>query len=240
MTRTGVLLIHGFTGHRSSLEALIPELERRGVTWEYPILTGHGTTPNDLSGARWSDWRRDVEQGLDILLERTDQVVIIALSMGAVLALEVTAERQHQVAGAVLLSPCVMFRHPLAKYTPLLAPLIRRMPFSPKEKFSTAEYAKQDRGYRWFPTQAYYSYWRRTQTIFDVAANILCPVKIIQSTNDRVADPRGAQRLFEALRCPKEVEWITHSGHEVLLDQEAEHVIHSVMSFTPLHSVDEI
>lgn len=234
MPKVGVLFIHGFTGHRSSLEPIIPELERCNFEWHYPILAGHGTSPHDMKDKRWLDWHKDVKLGVEYLLQSNERVIIIALSMGALLAIECAAEQPQQVAGIVLISPCVIFKNPLAKFTPLLSPIIKRMPFHPKEKFSSREYAKRDRGYRWFPTQPYYSYWQRAQTIFELVGRINCPVRIIQSRKDAVADPRGAQQLFDTLQSPKELFWHERSGHEMVIDCEAEVVIQEVLSFQPL------
>ncbi|MBI2984010.1 MAG: alpha/beta fold hydrolase [Candidatus Kerfeldbacteria bacterium] len=232
--RPAVLLIHGFCSHRSSLEPLIPELERRGLEWHLPILAGHGTRPEDLRNKRWSDWRRDVDQAYRRLRQNHDQVVVIALSMGTLLAIELAAEHPAHVSGLVLISPAVKFTDPLAIFTPLVVPFMRRYPFPPQKKFSFQKFAQRDRGYPWFPTAAYYSYWQRTRTILDVVKNIRCPVRIIQSRNDHVAQPRGAQKIYDLLRTPKEILWHERSGHEMLLDVEADTVVKEIMGFQPL------
>ncbi len=230
-----VLFIHGFTGHRASLQPLIPAIERRGIEWQYPVLAGHGSSPHDLRDVRWLDWHKDVELSLQLLLQAHQQVVIVALSMGTLLAMELAVEYPEQVTGLVLISPCVQFKNPLSKFTPWLAPLIPRMPFHPREKFSSQKFAQHDQGYRWFPPQPYVQYWRRSKTILDIAKQIHCPVKILHSHNDRVADPRGAEQIFSAVTGVKELQWFERSGHEMVIDCEAEKVIESVLDFSPLH-----
>lgn len=234
--KPAVLLIHGFTSHRSSLEAIIPELEKRGMEWHYPILAGHGTSPHDLKDKRWPDWQRDIEQAYQYLKASHENVVVVAMSMGTLLALELAAAHPDSVAGLVLISPCIVFKNPLAKLTPLVEPLVRRFPFPPKDKFSSPEYGRHDRGYPWFPTSAYRSYWTRAGTIMDVAKDVRCPVKIIQSRNDKIADPGGATQLYETLTSQKEICWHEKSGHEMLLDCEREETIQEIMGFAPLRS----
>lgn len=90
--KIGVLLIHGFTSFRASLEILIPELEKKNIPWHYPILAGHNTKPEDLEGKTWQHWQNDVENGLKYLLPDCQQVIIIGLSMGALLALELAVK----------------------------------------------------------------------------------------------------------------------------------------------------
>lgn len=231
MHRPAVLLIHGFASHRSSLERLLPELDRRGFPWVYPVLTGHGQTPEALTGVGWSDWHRDVEQAFQELASKHGQIVIIALSMGCLLAIELAASHPSAITGLVLLSPGLRFQHPLAPFTPVAWLLIRRFPFPAKNKFSSPEYARLDRGYQWFPTAAYASYWRRTRTITQLIPQIKCPVKIIHSQRDRIAKPSGATEIFRSLKAPKKLVWLESSGHELLLDSEADYVIHEIFSF---------
>lgn len=229
--KPGVLLIHGFTSHRSSLEALIPKLNHRQFEWHYPILAGHGTQPEDLLGKGWSDWQQDVEQGLQFLMQNHDQVVIVALSMGTLLAMELAAKYPNQVVGLALVSPCIIFHNRLSTFAPLITNFMKRFPNPAIAKFSHIKYASKDRGYQWFPTSTYMTYWHRTRTIDDVVRHIHCPTRIIQSTKDTVANPRGAEKIYDLLAGPKDIRWHTLSGHEMFLDCETSSVVHEVMDF---------
>lgn len=237
MPEPGILLIHGFTGHRSSLEPVLNRLQSQGIDVSYPTLRGHGTKPEDLHPVRWPDWQRDVEQAFGHLRQTHDQVVIIAISMGALLAMELAAKNPEHVAGLVLVSPCVVFVNPLSALTPIITPLIRRFPFPPKDKFSSKEFWSRDRGYQWFPTAAYHSYWRRAKTILRDVPQIRCPVRIVQSQNDHIADPRGAQKIYEQLTGQKELLWHQRSGHEMLLDCESAETLEEILAFPPLAGV---
>lgn len=234
MAKPGVLLIHGFTSHRASMAALLPELDRLGLQYDYRMLSGHGTTPKDLTHVRWVNWQHDVEAGYRRLREHHDQVVVIALSMGAVLAIELAAHHPDHVAGLVLLSPAVMFKNPLSPFTPLVSKILPRYPFPVNDAFSSKKYADRCQGYRWFPTKSYASFWQRTKTIWDDVPQVKCPVRIIQSQADKIADPRGAQRLYDALPGRKELLWHDVSGHEILLDAETPEVVKEVLDFPPL------
>lgn len=232
--KPAVLLIHGFTSHRSGMQPILSGLEQHGILCEYPILAGHGTRPEDLQDKRWPDWQRDVEEAYRHLSQTHDQIVIIAMSMGALLGIELAAKYPDSTTGLVLISPCVVFKNPLAKFTSIVAPIIRRFPFPPKDKFSSREYWANDRGYQWFPTKPYQSYWQRAKTILDVVNDIRCPVRIIQSRHDRIANPHGAELIFSRLTGEKELFWHDQSGHEMFIDCEADSVIQETLSFKPL------
>ena len=57
--KTGVLLLHGFTGSPYEMKELGAHLEEKGYTVSIPLLKGHGTTPGDLIGCNWYDWFED-------------------------------------------------------------------------------------------------------------------------------------------------------------------------------------
>lgn len=232
----GVLLIHGFTSHRSSLEALIPELEQRGIEWHYPILAGHGTSPKDLEDKRWPDWQEDIEQAYSYLRQTHERVVIVALSMGALLGLEVAAQHPDHVTGLVLISPCLRFKAKMSQFTPIVSRLLKKFPNPSPAKFSHLKYARHDRGYSWFPTDTFRSFWERTHQMRPIIEAVQCPVRIIHSRRDLVADPRGAEEIFRQLQSKKDILWHTKSGHEMLLDVETDAVLEEILNFPPLQA----
>ena len=89
----GVLLVHGFTGSAFEMRPVGQALAASGIGSIGVLLRGHGTHPDDMVGHRYVDWIADVEAGLDRLLERHERAVIVGLSMGGTLTLNVGARR---------------------------------------------------------------------------------------------------------------------------------------------------
>lgn len=100
--RTGCLLLHGFTAMPEEMRLLGDFLAGEGHTVLGIRLAGHATDPKDLARVHWSDWLVSVEEGLALLKNVTERVVILGMSMGGMIAL-VAAER-YPVAGVVGLS----------------------------------------------------------------------------------------------------------------------------------------
>src|SRR5690625_6030145 len=67
--KTGVLVIHGFTGTTQSMYEYGETLANEGYTVLAPRLTGHGTFPEQMEMASYLDWIKDVESGLEKLKE---------------------------------------------------------------------------------------------------------------------------------------------------------------------------
>jgi carboxylesterase len=80
-------------------------LARAGMTVLCPQLAAHTGSFDELQDSRWQDWYASAEAALDQLRHRCDTVIVAGLSMGAVLALMLAAERKKDVDGAVLYAP---------------------------------------------------------------------------------------------------------------------------------------
>ncbi len=109
LARTGVLLVHGLTGTPNELRLLGRGLQLAGCEVYGVQLAGHCGSIDDLVATRWQDWVASVHTGAERLRARVDRLVVIGLSMGAVLALELAAERPELVDGVCALS--TMFWH---------------------------------------------------------------------------------------------------------------------------------
>lgn len=106
--RTGVLLLHGFTGSPWEVRPIADALARLGHTVALPVLAGHATSLRALNETTWQDWLQSAQDALDWLDARTDRIHIIGLSMGALLALLLANRRPPERAGQlVLLAPAL-------------------------------------------------------------------------------------------------------------------------------------
>ncbi len=212
------------------MEILIPELDKRGIPWHYPILAGHNTKPEDMEGKTWEHWQNDVEEGLKYLLPNCKQVVIIGLSMGALLALELAEKYPDEISSLILLSPALKFKNPLTKYTSEITRYVKKIPGINLFRFSTAKLAETQKGYSWFPAKSFHHYWLRTLHFNSILEKIHQPVTIFHSKKDRLADPAGAEYIYNKIKSiDKKIIWLNKSGHELLLDVESEKIVNKIM-----------
>ena len=103
--RVGALLLHGLGGTPVEMRYVAMGLAHAGITVSCPQLAGHNGSFEELRDSRWQDWYASAEAALDELRRSCDVVVVGGLSMGAVLALMLAAERQSDVAGAAVYAP---------------------------------------------------------------------------------------------------------------------------------------
>jgi carboxylesterase len=126
----GVLLIHGLTGTPAEMRLLGKGLNRAGFTVYGMQLAGHCGNEDDLLATGWKDWYASVELAAMALRERCEDVFVAGLSMGALLALLLAAERPEWISGVGSLG--ATFRYdgwsipPTARLSFLL-PLVKRL-----------------------------------------------------------------------------------------------------------------
>lgn len=129
LAQLGVLVLHGFTGNPVSVRPLAELLAQRGFAVELPLLPGHGTAPRDLLPFRYADWRAEAVAALSRLRARTQQQVVVGLSMGGTLALDLGTTEA--VAGVVTINAQILDRGGvIVKLAPLIAKVIPIAPAS--------------------------------------------------------------------------------------------------------------
>jgi carboxylesterase len=97
------VLVHGFTGSAHEMRSLGWHLHEQGVTTLGVLLSGHGTSPEEMAAYHYRHWLSDVETAVERLEAEGKRVFLCGLSMGGTLALNVAARRQHDpsLAGVV-------------------------------------------------------------------------------------------------------------------------------------------
>ena len=101
----GFLLIHGLGGTPAELRFVGIGLSRAGYTVHCPQLAGHCGTFEELRATGWEDWYATVLEAHSKLRKTCSKVIVGGLSMGAILALHLAAERPDDVHAAALFAP---------------------------------------------------------------------------------------------------------------------------------------
>ena len=107
--RTGVLLVHGFTGTPMSMRPWGQHLAAEGFAVRCPLLPGHGTRWQDCNPSTHDQWTAAVHETFDALAAECDRVFVAGLSMGALLALRLAVHAPERVQGLALIAPAISF-----------------------------------------------------------------------------------------------------------------------------------
>ena len=230
--KLGVLVLHGFTSSLKTVDGLIPHLEQAGIPWRMPTLRGHGTRYQDLKGVKANDWYEDAKKALMELAQRddVDKVVVVGLSMGGLVALELGIHHPEEVAGVATVAAALKFQDPLAGLTPVLSKVIPYWP-SP-ESFNDPSRRVLKENYSKFATDAFVSLYQYAQKVKEDLPKLQVPIRVLQTKADTVVDPVSANLIYEGVSSAhREISWFLRSGHEMMQDMEADDVFEDLMEY---------
>jgi esterase/lipase len=217
--RTGVLLIHGFTGNPMSMRPWGEHLAAEGFAVSCPLLPGHGTSWQDCNASTHDQWTTAVSQAFDTLSAECDRVFVAGLSVGGTLATRLAEVRPDDVAGLLLVNPALLTQRLDAKLLPLLSRLTASWaPIgSDIKKPGVVELA-----YPRLPTRAMMqvrALWAASRADLP---KVTTPVIVFHSAEDHVVEPVNTQVLLDGVSSTDTTEVVLRdSYHVATLDNDA-------------------
>ena len=223
---TGILLSHGYTATTAEVRPLAEELHKQGYTVAGPLLPGHGTDPKEMNRCGWQDWAGAMEKTYQELSTRCDHVFVGGESMGGLLALYL-ASQHPESAGVLAYAPVLKIHKKPLLLSYMLAPLVPHV-----AKKNANNLNKRWKGYRVNPLPAIVQMHKLQRQVRRCLPKIRQPLLIVQGRLDREIDLQGINTLYrEAGSTHKELHWMEHSNHVVILDKEREQVTDLTLQF---------
>ena len=183
-SKTGILLIHGFTNTTYEYKKLISFLSSKGFFVRADNLPGHGTTVEDCNTIKYTDWIEFTEKRLADLSARCNKVFICGISMGALLAMHLATV--FPINGLITAAPVLSFNKPfkIRFLNPILCNILKVRPkkyeFNPSQKIYY--------GYNKWPLIALNEVRKLSNYINKKVLNkINCRTLLIHSTLDQVS-----------------------------------------------------
>jgi carboxylesterase len=229
----GVVVVHGFTGNPLSTRPMGERLHADGYTVRVPRLPGHGTTAKDMATTRYADWLAEVETQVDAMQGRCDQVVLVGLSMGGTLCLDVGSRRD--VAGVVAINTPILDRDGvLAKVAPILAYVLPMVPakLAGLVEDDIAKPGVTEKAYDTIPAKSANSFLKALPRIRAQLRELTVPVIVAYSPQDHSVPPENSKALAGLLGSTDVRELIlTQSYHVATLDLDQQLLEDTVSSF---------
>ena len=231
--RTGVLVLHGFTGSPRSLQEFAERLVEAGYSVALPLLTGHGLEPAAMEKAQWTDWTADVERAYTWLKERTDVVFVAGLSMGGTLTLWL-AERHPEIAGVITVN--ALLRHPHET----LMRCVGSLGF-PRWQKPVANDVKcpgvDEKAYSKLPTRSARQLALLLAAVRSDIAAVKCPALIFSSLADHVVPPANQREIYDSISSDdKELVPLHQSYHVATMDYDKEEIFSKSLAFVAAHA----
>ncbi len=195
--KTGVLIIHGFTGGHYEVRPLVEFLKIR-TDWQIsvPILPGHGAKP-DLSQVTADSWLMAAELGIRQLQKEVDRIIVVGFSMGGLIAMYLGL--RYKIDKLILLSAAAKYISPwilLKDLGILLAEPVKKYP--PNTFYHLYNYKL-----RYTPLHATREFLRIVKLVEPYYSKIEMPVCLVQGKEDGIVPYETARYLYEQLGSKK-------------------------------------
>ncbi|NID04851.1 alpha/beta fold hydrolase [Luteibacter jiangsuensis] len=238
----GVLLIHGLTGTPTEMRMLGKGLNKAGFTVHGMQLAGHCGDVEDLLATGWRDWYASVQRAADAMLTKVDTLFVGGLSMGALLALKLAADRPGQIAGVGVYG--ATFRYdgwsvPWTANLSFLLPMFKRLGIGRNRAFlEQPPYGLRDERLREQVSAAMRSGdstmagllgnpWHSLADLYLLSAqvrrqlrDVTSPCLVAHASNDDIASVRNAELVLREVNAPAELLLLDDSYHMITIDKQ--------------------
>jgi carboxylesterase len=227
------LLVHGFPGTPAEVRPLAEALHGAGWTVHAPLLPGFGADFDTLFEREHTEWVNAVAGALQALQADHHPVVLVGYSMGAAVALNVTATAASPPAALILLAPFWQLTL-LEGWRRALWPLLRIIfreakpfknldfddpqvregmtDFLPDVNLDDPEVREAIRE-QTVPARILDELRALGQSAYQRAPQARVPTLILQGMEDELVAPEQTRRLLQRMPCP-----LTY--HEIIADHD--------------------
>ncbi|MCG6207909.1 alpha/beta fold hydrolase [Rhodopseudomonas sp. HC1] len=231
--KTGVLVLHGFTGSPQSMRYLGERLGEHGYSVLGPRLPGHGISPAAMAKTTASDWANCAEDALLELSAKCDKVFVTGLSMGGTLSLYLAALHPDKVAGVIPINAAVQVDSP----DMAAAAFARSMPeFVPGIGSDMMDTSIKELAYDQVPVTCFKQVIGLAASARALLPKITCPTLVINSRVDHVLKPHNATIIASHVGSDRvELVWLNKSYHVATIDHDKDLIASEVHSFVQRH-----
>lgn len=228
-SKIGVLLLHGWISPSDELLPLAQILNSFGYTVSAPLLSGHGTVPENLKDVTWQDWLNDSQKALLELKKHSSQIFVGGISMGGNLAMLLS--RDESVAGVIAMGASVKFHFQKLAAVGLflmgLTKTYRRAYYPPWVRKKMIE----RNVYSSYPISSAKEVLRLVQHTRNNLSQIKKPILILQAKNDHLVSRQSPRIISNGVKSElKEIYWIKNAYHVFVDNKKAQDKIAKFIS----------
>ncbi len=229
-----LLCLHGFCGVPEEMRPLIEAGRSLGLSVLAPLLPGHGAGPKQLRSFRYSDWYSAAEAQF-LSLTKRGPVLLAGMSMGSIVASELSAKYPDRVLGLIALANPFWIRRPFPATALWLVDRLDMpdfgFPWRTEEPSQRAFYVQ--------PVHAAVSVAQAASRVRHQLREIRVPTLVFHGATDRACPVHSASRYAKRLGTSSvRVCIVPDAGHMVTLGKHAAAMTREVIDFIASLSTD--
>jgi carboxylesterase len=227
---TAIIVIHGWTANLGQVEPLAEDLNKRGYCVYAPLLTGHGTKPEDLENVKWREWLEDTKRAVSEVKSKFPgkKIHLIGISLGGNLAL--LASLESKVDGITLLgTPIYLQNHYWSAFLIKTTKLFKKY----VHKKYPGRQGLRKSSYAYFPVKSAEESVKLIRASGKKLKEIKIPVLIIQTSNDYMVASYSPWMVYNKIGSEKKkLHWIeVEEETHILLDENTSDYTSAVDNF---------
>lgn len=208
----GVLLVHGLMAAPEEVRQWADFLYTQGYSVYAPRMAGHGTSADDLSKRKMSEWIASVNRGHDILACCSKHIIIAGFSTGGAVALHQAITKPNAYDAVISISAPLKFKKFSAKFAKLvntwnrslrqaeaLLPLHLIGTQALRKEFVTNHADNPDINYLRCPVHGIVEIQRLMKAVYQGLPSINIPSLIVHATNDPKVDVKSAREIIKRI-----------------------------------------
>jgi carboxylesterase len=236
LSDTGVLLIHGLMAAPEEVREWGEFLHKKGLTVFAPRLSGHGTSPSDLSARTFRDWIQSVDRGHTILKTCCKKIVVAGFSTGAGLALQSVIRKPDDFEAVISVSAPFKFKSLSSRFAEIVNGINNFC-----HSFGLGKHAKDfvvnhadnpHINYLRCPISSFVQVKRLMKKVRCSLPEIKIPALVIQGKGDPKVAPESGYAIFRLLGSDKKYfSWVDYHLHGIVRGNIGLEVFKEVESF---------
>lgn len=225
-----VLMLHGFTGNTSDVRQLGRYLEKHDIPSYSFNYEGHGEAPEKILKSSPYIWYKQVVDTYDELKKQYDRVFVVGLSIGGVLGLRLTLDREVEALATVCSPMSLKTNDELLENFKTYARMF-------KSRFEQKDEGEIEKEINLLSDESVFEDIRSfIMSVRDDLDEIYVPMFIAQGEKDVVIDQGSAKIIYDTVDSDiKNIIYYKDSGHVLTLDKDKETFFEDYYEFIKEH-----
>ncbi|WP_428416398.1 alpha/beta hydrolase [Phocicoccus schoeneichii] len=225
-----VLMLHGFTGNTSDVRQLGRYLEKHDIPSYSFNYEGHGEAPEKILKSSPYIWYKQVVDTYDELKKQYDRVFVVGLSIGGVLGLRLTLDREVEALATVCSPMSLKTNDELLENFKTYARMF-------KSRFEQKDEGEIEKEIDLLSDESVFEDIRSfIMSVRDDLDEVYVPMFIAQGEKDVVIDQGSAKIIYDTVDSDdKNIIYYKDSGHVLTLDKDKETFFEDYYDFIKEH-----
>ena len=229
-----VVFIHGFMGSPDQFAELAAAVYNSGCSCYCLLLPGHGAGAREFIKRGIDDWERHLQAEISKVRDKYDKIYLVGHSMGGLLALNASLNRENKIAGVFLLSTPLKFNVFSLKS---LAARVRFLAYPKDHEVKAAYHAGNSlAGASVFAYPLFIKPILHSQKLIRKTkrqlADVFVPVYMVHSKNDETISHKSGAMLYEGLCNTRRTAFsIDRSWHAFYAEEERGVIAEKLVGF---------